>query len=686
MAFELSTAGQLPQPFSAARLPALLGSDAGYLTAADVAGSLPGTHLPETHGAIRDGANHPLSERYGTLAQAQAVYPKATALTQSIDGAAIQKAIDTAAATGGGTVRLGAGAYVCNGWTLVIPESSEGGTTQVNIAGQGTAATKLRWTADMGAGKYAICCGDPAANNTNDLGRYAGVSARYEGYCADFSLIGPAGPTAYGAAAATQMIGFGWGDRRQMMRIASAQWFAGYEVVGGQADWYHCWGISNHYGIYWGTVSDYNWGDISFIKCWFGQSSMAAVGVKANGVMVSADFRTCFFGTSPYAFYKEPGALGWIAGFVSNCTFHQCQFEAYGNSCFRDGNGSATANTDTGYAAGLYHTHFYEPFFIKNTGYASASHPAKAVFDLYNFDRCVIRSPRDPGQLQAMNESVFRLTTINGLRLEGSGWQSCFEAAANANKVFSGGGSTNTLALAGVVWEDVLGGRSGIVARTATGATIAAQQMLEFNGARVSPASTDARVPAGVALVGSSSDLPAIVVTKANSVSVALEGGVSLVSGAAVKKGAGGGVASYNDAGWTVGVVREANTATSTRIALMLGGKSVAGSGGGGSTNTTTIPKTVKTETTYTLALADAGTLLEMDLASAGDIWIPPNNIVAFPVDTVLQVRWVGTGQPTIRCAAGVTSRPVLTTPIPAQWRTVSLHQRALNDWVVDGA
>ncbi|AMO81127.1 hypothetical protein [Obesumbacterium proteus] len=49
---------------------------------------------PEQFGAIGDGTVHPLSERYSTLAAAQAVYPFVTALTQTIDWAACQKADD----------------------------------------------------------------------------------------------------------------------------------------------------------------------------------------------------------------------------------------------------------------------------------------------------------------------------------------------------------------------------------------------------------------------------------------------------------------------------------------------------------------------------------------------------------------------------------------------------------------
>lgn len=51
------------------------------------------------YGAIGDGDAHPLSERYATLSEAQAVYPFAEALTNSIDVCAIQATITAAMAS-----------------------------------------------------------------------------------------------------------------------------------------------------------------------------------------------------------------------------------------------------------------------------------------------------------------------------------------------------------------------------------------------------------------------------------------------------------------------------------------------------------------------------------------------------------------------------------------------------------
>lgn len=73
-------------------------------------------------GAIADGASHPLSERFATLAAAQAVYPLASALTDEIDWAAIQKAATLAGSQGGGAVYLPDGDYVVNR-SVTIPDN-----------------------------------------------------------------------------------------------------------------------------------------------------------------------------------------------------------------------------------------------------------------------------------------------------------------------------------------------------------------------------------------------------------------------------------------------------------------------------------------------------------------------------------------------------------------------------------
>jgi len=65
-------------------------------------------------GAPGDGLSHPLSERYKTLSEAQAVYPHAESLDDEIDWAAIQAAIKVARAGRGGTVWFPRGTYICS--------------------------------------------------------------------------------------------------------------------------------------------------------------------------------------------------------------------------------------------------------------------------------------------------------------------------------------------------------------------------------------------------------------------------------------------------------------------------------------------------------------------------------------------------------------------------------------------
>lgn len=78
-------------------------------------------HNAKAYGAVGDGAAHPLSENYATLAAAQAVYPRATALTEQLDRHAIQRAIDVAGSWG--TVLVPQGRYRIDA-TLLIGDGS----------------------------------------------------------------------------------------------------------------------------------------------------------------------------------------------------------------------------------------------------------------------------------------------------------------------------------------------------------------------------------------------------------------------------------------------------------------------------------------------------------------------------------------------------------------------------------
>lgn len=88
---------------------------------------------------------------------------------------------------------------------------------------------------------------------------------------------------------------------------------------------------------------------------------------------------------------------------------------------------------------------------------------------------------------------------------------------------------------------------------------------------------------------------------------------------------------------------------------------------------------------TGTLILAEAGTVVEMNVATANNITIPPNSSVAFPLNTIIEICQIGAGSTTILPGAGVTLRPASSAVISGQWRSASIRQRAANEWVVGG-
>lgn len=88
----------------------------------------------------------------------------------------------------------------------------------------------------------------------------------------------------------------------------------------------------------------------------------------------------------------------------------------------------------------------------------------------------------------------------------------------------------------------------------------------------------------------------------------------------------------------------------------------------------------------YTLVLTDAGKVVEMNVAGANNLTVPPNSSVAFPTGTVLEIMQYGAGQTTIVAGAGVTLRsPAGNLKIAAQYGAVSLRKITTDEWAVEG-
>lgn len=93
-----------------------------------------------------------------------------------------------------------------------------------------------------------------------------------------------------------------------------------------------------------------------------------------------------------------------------------------------------------------------------------------------------------------------------------------------------------------------------------------------------------------------------------------------------------------------------------------------------------------KEGTSYTLVLADANRLVEMEDGSANNLTIPPNSSVAYPVGTQILISQLGAGQTTVIAGSGVTLRSSGgKTKLAAQYSMGSLIKRGTDEWYLAG-
>lgn len=85
----------------------------------------------------------------------------------------------------------------------------------------------------------------------------------------------------------------------------------------------------------------------------------------------------------------------------------------------------------------------------------------------------------------------------------------------------------------------------------------------------------------------------------------------------------------------------------------------------------------------YTLVLADAGKLVDMNVGSANTLTVPPNSSVAFTVGTVIHVRQKGAGQTTLVAGSGVTLNSSSGLAIGGQHEGAMLVKVATDTWWV---
>lgn len=99
----------------------------------------------------------------------------------------------------------------------------------------------------------------------------------------------------------------------------------------------------------------------------------------------------------------------------------------------------------------------------------------------------------------------------------------------------------------------------------------------------------------------------------------------------------------------------------------------------------TLVTATTQAGTTYTLALADAGTVVECSSATAVALTVPTNASVAFPIGSVVLLLQRGAGQVTVSGAGVTFLSPGNKLKTTSQYSTISLRKRATNEWVLSG-
>ena len=87
----------------------------------------------------------------------------------------------------------------------------------------------------------------------------------------------------------------------------------------------------------------------------------------------------------------------------------------------------------------------------------------------------------------------------------------------------------------------------------------------------------------------------------------------------------------------------------------------------------------------YTLVLSDASKVVEMNVASANTLTVPPNSSVAYDVGTQITILQTGAGQTTLTQGAGVTINGTPGLKLRAQWSSATLIKRATDTWVAIG-
>jgi hypothetical protein len=96
------------------------------------------------------------------------------------------------------------------------------------------------------------------------------------------------------------------------------------------------------------------------------------------------------------------------------------------------------------------------------------------------------------------------------------------------------------------------------------------------------------------------------------------------------------------------------------------------------------IPSNQKTSS-YVLILSDVGKMVEMGVATANTLTVPPDSTTNFPIGSQIVVVQTSVGQTTLTPGSGVSLNGTPGLKLRAQWSSASLIKRAANSWIAFG-
>lgn len=485
-------------------------------------------------GALGDNSGSALSTRYSSLAAAQADYPKATSLSDTIDWAAHQAAIDYLVSMGGGILYTPQGHYRLNR-TLYLPNGNPDMTQrQKTIIWQGAGHhnTWLRWPVSNLQGAVML------ERQNNDAEEFAYHDIR------DMNFFG----NGQGSGSTGLWLSHGMSFRRCNCRY----WGRGVSVNGAPAIVEMVNFDSNQVNKYFRHRNYvYESGGL-WQKCWSGGNASSWACIMAHPTnYASGTFETCHFGGPCYLLIKERGDGTQANGQPSpyrnlmsrNLYQMQCQFEGGKNAFYLDSNSPARCGVESTIISN-------QVSIIKDSPGSVPNGRLDAMFDVGYVDGFVLDVPGDANRWSVIGQGFFKAPLgMKNVRID---MAQELQNKFGSNPLFVNADPNNLhgIRITGSNW-------SGFVFPVGSTA-VSTGQLLGLSGNRVGPASAGQKIVGVVRGVGNASG--AVIAATDGTVSVNCTG--SVTAGSAVKVDTSGRViqASSRTDGYIVGYAASSGT------------------------------------------------------------------------------------------------------------------------------